>query len=155
MLCHVVGVQRPCRHLLSAIPECNPLSLPLPERRSFSRHEASICLLRPISRGAAWSTSHAYCFPAVGVKSHPVKQPHKMCECPLHPLGVGRREHAVVRVEQVGLVPALPPPFPPFSASVTAIVTQWRTTASTTALKMVGDSGSPCVTPLPPLKPFL
>ena len=32
-------------------------------------------------------------------------------------------------------------------------VTQWRTTASTTTLKMVGDSGSPCVTPLTPLKP--
>ena len=32
-------------------------------------------------------------------------------------------------------------------------VTQWRTTASTTTLKMVGDSGSPCVTPLSTLKP--
>ena len=31
-------------------------------------------------------------------------------------------------------------------------VTQWHTTASTTTLNMVGDSGSPCITPLSPLK---
>ena len=36
---------------------------------------------------------------------------------------------------------------PFFHAFANAIVTQWRTTASTTTLNMVGDSGSHCVTP--------
>ena len=37
---------------------------------------------------------------------------------------------------------------------IVAKSSHWRTTTSTTTLKMVGESGSPCVTPRPPLEPL-
>ena len=42
--------------------------------------------------------------------------------------------------------------FCPCPARSATKYSQWRNTASTTTLKMVGNSGSPCVTPLSPKK---
>ena len=111
-------------------------------------------------------------------QSHPVEDPRQRVERSLEPPQVGGGYHPVFRIKNYAFTfnracpssarlcpsslprivrpsvgcPALLSSLLPSPIVPTTSYSQWRTIASTTTLKMVGDSVSPYVTPLSPWK---
>ena len=94
---------------------------------------------------------HADFLPNIGPQAYPVEDGYQGAESALEPGGVRRDDHTVVGVEHRRLVSSLPSRLSLFRSLVDYPIYSVHTTASTTTLSIVGDSGSPCVTPLAPL----
>ena len=133
----------PARHSLS-LSLC--ISFPQPRQPRTVHRFGPVSGPRPTG-----VTGHANCLPDISPQAHPVEDGYQVAESTLDPGGVRRDDHTVVCVKNRQLVSSLPF-LSPFSSALSTIPSiQCRTTASTTTLKMVANSGSPCVTTLAPL----
>ena len=93
---------------------------------------------------ASLVTGHADCLIDICLQAYPVEDVYQGAEIALEPFGVQRADHPVIRIKYRREI--LPPPFAPFSSlAALSPFDQCRTTASTTTLNIVGDSGSPYI----------
>ena len=99
--------QRPTRHLLPALPELYPSPLTLPVQGALSRHPSPVRHRQLCPFCLAWAADHANGLPDISPQTHPVKQSDQGAKISLDPSRVQRCNDAIIRAEEVILMPTL------------------------------------------------
>ena len=107
MPCHPVPRQRSHHHHLPTLTALYPSLQSLPVGGSLSLHTSPVHRLRLVPRRLAWASDYADCIPGISLQAHPIQQAEQGTKCTLDPSWVQRCNHAIVRVEEVVMMPTL------------------------------------------------
>ena len=131
-------------------PQPPPLSFPV--EWALPSNPAGVRNLGLSAVRAIWLAGHDDSLVYIHPQSEPVEEARQDVQGLLEPGRPWGGEEPVIHIKRVRPVSIPPPPKPSAPASSpTTNLSQWQITASATILKMVGDNGFPCVTPLEPL----
>ena len=144
---------RPKRHLFPALLTLHLSLLPLPVGRELSHNTSPVRHLRLGPRRLVWVADHDDYLTDIDPQAHPIEQADQGAKCTLELSQVQRCNHAIVRVEEgiSTLLSTLAPLFYTLHHHRHSVMHH----QIHHHIEMVGDSGSPCVTPQAPLKTAL
>ena len=150
MLSHLVSCHRSLCHLLPALPALDPYLLSLPLGGPLPRYPSLVCRLQLIPRRLKGAADHTNCITNISPQAHPIKKADQAIKCTWSQWGSDDATMPLSTQKRAAWCLPSCPRSPRYSTPYPITVTQCLSTTSTTTLYMVGESGSPCVTPRAP-----